>query len=256
MSDHAAAQHDHVLTGRVAQRGRIGRYALWQLRDYAISRGVPTLIIGALFLLQIRALGTGLASRLPPATLLRLLSELLGPFVLIAALVAINGIISNDRKQGHFRFLFAKPVSITRYYLQAFALHGVGVLVATALFLLAVRWMSGVTAPLATLLYPVAYYALLGGIGFFFSSLLRNDWIPLAAVLALSALAFFRWGNAPGLAGWVVRWVLPPFHMFDELRNELLMGTVPGAWPELWPVIYGILALAAGVVVLRRKAMG
>ena len=245
-----------VTTPVFARRGRIGRYALWQLRDYAISRGVPTLIIGALFLLQIRAVGTGLADRLPPATLLRLLSGVLGPFVLIAALVAINGIISNDRKQGHFRFLFAKPVSITRYYLQAFALHGVGVLVATALFLLAVRWAAGVTAPPETLLYPLAYYALLGGIGFLFSSLLRNDWIPLAAVLALSALAFFKWGDAPGVAGWMVRWVLPPFHMFDDLRNELLMGTLPSAWPGVWPVIYGMLALAAGVIVLRRKAMG
>lgn len=237
-------------------RGRLGRYAVWQLRDYALNRGIPTLIIGALFILQIRALGAGLASRLPPPTVLRLVSGILGPFVLIASLVAINGIISNDRKQGHYRFLFAKPVSITRYYLQAFALHALGVLIATALFLLAIRWVGGVAPSPAAMLYPLAYYALLGGIGFLFSSLLRNDWIPLAAVLALSALASFRWGSDPGLAGWMVRWVLPPFHQFDELRNDLLMGTLPAIWPGVWPVVYGMIALVGGVIVLRRKAMG
>ena len=237
-------------------RGRLGRYALWQLRDYALNRGIPTLIIGALFILQIRALGAGLASRLPPPTVLRLVSGILGPFVLIASLVAINGIISNDRKLGHYRFLFAKPVSITRYYLQAFALHALGVLIATALFLLAIRWVGGVAPSPEAMLYPLAYYALLGGIGFLFSSLLRNDWIPLAAVLALSALANFRWGSDPGLAGWMVRWVLPPFHQFDELRNDLLMGTLPAIWPGVWPVIYGLLALGVGVVVLQKKAMG
>lgn len=239
-----------------AGRGRLGRYALWQARDYVITRGLPTLIIGALFLLQIRAVGTGLASRLPPATLMRIVSGILAPFVLIAALVAINGIISNDRKQGYFRFLFAKPVSIPRYYLQAFVLHGIGVVAATALFLLAVRWVSGIAVPASTLLYPVMYYALLGGIGFLFSTLLRNDWIPLATVLAASALAHFKWGDDPGLAGWLVRWVLPPFHQFDDLRNELLAGTMPEFWPGVWPVAYGIIALVGGVIVLRRKAMG
>ena len=238
------------------RRGRLGRYALWQLRDYALSRGVPTLIIGALFILQLRAVGSDLASRLPPATLMRVISGILAPFVVIAALIAINGIISNDRKQGYFRFLFAKPVSIVRYYLQAFALHGLGVLVATALFLLAIAFISGASIPVATMLYPLAYYILLGGIGFLFSAFLRNDWIPLAAVLALSTLANFQWGDEPGLRGWMVRWVLPPFHQFDELRNELLGGVVPELWPGSWVVVYGMTALVVGVIVLKKKAMG
>ena len=238
------------------QRGRLGRYALWQMRDYALSRGVPTLIIGALFILQLRGVGTELASRLPPATLLRVISGIIAPFVVLASLIAINGIISNDRKQGHFRFLFAKPISIVRYYLQAFALHGLGAVVATALFLIAIAAVSGASIPAATILYPIAYYALLGGIGFLFSAFLRNDWIPLAAVLALSALAYFQWGDEPGLRGWVVRWVLPPFHLFDDLRNALLAGAMPDLWPGVWPALYGLMALAAGVIVLRRKAMG
>ena len=244
------------LSPSLAPRGRLGRYALWQLRDYALNRGAPTLIIGALFILQLRGVGSELASRLPPATLLRVISGILAPFVVIASLIAINGIISNDRKQGYFRFLFAKPISIVRYYLQAFALHGLGAIVATGLFLLAIAGISGASIPPATMLYPLVYYLLLGGIGFLFSAFLRNDWIPLAAVLALSALAYFQWGDEPGLRGWVVRWVLPPFHLFDDLRNALLAGALPEPWPGVWPVVYGLMALFAGVIVLRRKAMG
>ena len=39
-----------------------------------------------------------------------------------------HGIVSRDRERGYHRFLFAKPVSVTGFYGQAFAIAGAGLL--------------------------------------------------------------------------------------------------------------------------------
>lgn len=237
-------------------RGRLGAYALWQMRDYALHRGVPTLLIAALFLLQI-GLMSGARNRGGPSIPLEpVVAAMLGPFVLVGALVAINGIVSHDRRHGYFRFLFAKPVSIPRYYVQAFLLHGAGLVTATALLLLAIYGVTGMVSPARTVLYPLVYYLLLGGLGFLFSATLRSEWVLIAATLVVTQVARGQWGDEAGPVGWAVRWLLPPFHVMDELLGDLVARTVPDWWVVGWPVLYGTLALAAGVLVLRRRAMG
>ena len=234
-------------------RARLGSYALWQLRDYALTRGVPTLIIGALLLLQMRMI-----MRAPGAGLMAvgIVSQLLAPFVVIGALIAINGIISNDRRQGYYRFLFAKPLSMSRYYVQAFLLHGAGLVVISALFLLAVWVVGGSATPARTVLYPASFYVLLGGLGFLFSALLRTDWVLIVGTLVLTEVLRWRWADDAGPVGWMVRWLLPPFHVFSDMRTTLLAGSMPQWGSLLWPVLYGGLAVSAGVVVLRKRAMG
>lgn len=234
-------------------RARLGSYALWQLRDYALTRGVPTLIIGALLLFQIRLMMNQVGGGLEAVAFV---SQLLATFVVIGALIAINGIISNDRRQGYYRFLFAKPLAIPRYYVQAFLIHGAGLVLGSALFLLAVWGVSGAATPARTVLYPALYYVLLGGLGFLFSSLLRNDWVLIVATLALTQVLRWRWADDPGALGWMVRWLLPPFHVFEDVRTTLLAGTMPEAAMMLWPLLYGALGVAAGVLVLRKRALG
>lgn len=237
-------------------RARLGAYALWQLRDYVLRRGLPTMIIGALLILQVWVMRTELRATVSAREVTQLVSQLLVPFVLIAVLVAVNGIISDDRRQGYFRFLFAKPLSIPAYYLQAFLLHGLGVMAATALFLLAIWGVTGVATPAWTVLYSLAYYVLLGGIGFLFSAFLRSDWVLLAGTIAIAHVADLRFGDDAGFVGWSVRWLLPPFRLMGEIREALITGSAPAMWPAIWPVLYGCIAVAAGVLVLRRRALG
>ena len=214
------------------------------------------MIIGALLILQVWVMRAELRASISTAALTQLVSQLLVPFVLIASLVAVNGIISDDRRQGYFRFLFAKPISIPAYYLQAFLLHGAGVVAATALFLLAIWGTAGVATPAWTVLYSAAYYVLLGGIGFLFSAFARSDWVLLAGTIAIAHLANLRWGGEAGLVGWSVRWLLPPFRLMGDIREALITGSAPAMWPAAWPVIYGSIAVVAGVIVLRRRALG
>ena len=54
------------------------------------------------------------------------LRGILGTIVFLGALFAMNGIVANDRKQGFYRFLFAKPMTPSRYYGQAFFVHWAG----------------------------------------------------------------------------------------------------------------------------------
>src|SRR4051812_1277290 len=97
---------------------RLGRYALWQARDYFMDRGVPTVIVGLLLGYitsadvfrrihqQVAAMperiiaqyGSLEAAQLP---LLKqaneaVLGQFLGPIVYIGVLLALNGIVATD----------------------------------------------------------------------------------------------------------------------------------------------------------------
>ena len=49
--------------------------------------------------------------------------------VSLSVLIAVNGIVSTDRKKGYYRFLFAKPVSAGRaIYAQLFFVYMAGML--------------------------------------------------------------------------------------------------------------------------------
>ena len=136
-------------------RTRVGRYGFWQLRDYMMDRGLPTLIVCVLFgYLTLAPMLIGFRHQmatLPPglivkyggvegarAALMRdingvFLRTFLGVVVFLGALFATNGIVADDRKKGYYRFLFSKPVSPTRYYGQAFLVHWAGFLAVACL---------------------------------------------------------------------------------------------------------------------------
>ena len=118
-------------------RARVGAYALWQLRDYFKDRGLSTLIIAVLSAYLAMSTTTetvpmplpsdpvvpGMLARFgnPDAVYAARMSEfsfhlmrsMLGAMIFLGALFAMNGIVANDRKQGFFRFLFAKPAYAT-----------------------------------------------------------------------------------------------------------------------------------------------
>jgi hypothetical protein len=265
-------------------RARAGAYALWQLRDYAKDRGLPTLIVATLSaylgLNPILERMPRLGDRVPAQLLQRFgsaeavyaarmaefnfmfLRSILGTLIFLGALFAMNGIVANDRKLGFFRFLFAKPVSPSRYYGQAFLVHWFGFVMVMLLLgaLYGVIIWPVLTRPLLLVigLMFVAY----AGIAFLLSAAARWDWLSLVAV---SVAATFLWskfgGSTHPLAS--LLYLLPPLHRADEVYASVsgapMLSTAapaPIPWGLLaWLAGYGALCYLAGLVVLRYRRL-
>ena len=247
-----------------ARRGRIGRYGLWQLRDYIVDRGFSTVLIGfilgAQFILPLRmglaaTLGDGWATHpTGRAMLMVAVPQLITTFALLGTLIAVNGIVSNDRRHGYVRFLFAKPVSVVRYYLQAFAASIAGLAIATAVLAGLFAMMVAPLIPAQVVLIVSIFAIGIGGIGFLLSTLVRADWLFLSMALGLSLLVRGLYGQA---GGWREKLLvlLPPLHRLDDIRNPLLAGNFPAATDIAWVMGYGVACLLLGVIVLRRRPL-
>lgn len=228
------------------------RYAFWQFRDFGRDRGIALMIIGL-------ALGFTFVSpvkmmRVPitEAGARQLITISLQQIVFLSAFVALNGIVSNDRKQGYYRFLFSKPVSIPAYYAQQFAIYFIGFMAVMALllgiFALAVYPIS----PVAPLAYCAIVFLSLGGIAFFISSLFRFDWPILAAVWLGSLLLHTIWAESEGWRKLVVA-MLPPLNKLSSMLGTLLETGKANTEDLLWLLGYSLLFFLAGLFVLRRR---
>jgi hypothetical protein len=267
-------------------RARTGAYALWQLRDYLKDRGVSTLIVGALSAYlgwsmmtetapmprPTDVVSAGLLARFGNADAVyaarmaefsfHFMRSMLGAMIFLGALFAMNGIVANDRKQGFFRFLFAKPVSPSRYYGQAFVVHSIGfmfVMLLLGALYGAVVWP--VLTPQFVLVVGLMFVAY-SGVAFLLSAAARWDWLSLVVV---SVAATFLWTKFGGSSHPLARllYLLPPLHRADEVYAAV-SGTpvISGAlapvvpWPlVLWFGTYGILCYLAGLVVLRFRRL-
>jgi ABC-type transport system involved in multi-copper enzyme maturation permease subunit len=170
----------------------------------------------------------------------------------ITAFIALNGIISNDRKAGYYRFLFSKPVSIPAYYAQQFIVFLVGYLIVNLVLLGIFALFAKPVSPVAPLAVCALVFLSFGGIAFLISSLFRYDWPILAAIFLGSSIFQSMWAAQEGWRRMVLS-VLPPLHkvsgaMMDILRN----GTMDGK-TLLWLLGYSAICFAAGLFVLRRR---
>jgi hypothetical protein len=271
-----------IASGR--RRARVGAYALWQLRDYLKDRGLPTFIVallsGYLGLSPIIERMPTRADPVPPMLLTRFgsaeavyaarmmdfnhafLRGILGTLVFLGALFAMNGIVANDRKQGFYRFLFAKPLTPARYYGQAFFVHWAG--------FVAVMIVLGLVH--GVLIWPVLSRPLLivialmfvayAGIAFLLSAAARWDWMSLVAVTVAATFLWGRYGESTHPLARLL-YLLPPLHRADDVYASV--SGVPmyasGAptvipWSILaWLVGYGAACFAAGLVVLRYRRL-
>ncbi len=228
------------------------RYALWQMRDFGRDRAIALLIIGL-------ALGFTFVSpvkmmqvQITETSAKQLIMVSLQQIVYICAFVALNGIVSNDRKQGYYRFLFSKPVSIPAYYAQQFVIYFVGFMIVMAALLGLFAFLVYPLSPVAPLTYCAIVYLSLGGIAFFISSLFRFDWPILAGVFLGSALLHTIWQFSDGWRKLVIA-ALPPLNKFSSMLGTLLdKGTVETN-DLLWLLGYSLLFFLAGLFVLRRR---
>jgi hypothetical protein len=258
------------------RRARLGAYGRWQVRDYFMDRGAPTAIVIGLFgwltLAPVLARLAVQLEHLPPwriakygsraaaqhALLLDFSADFLGNFlgaiVFIGALFAMNGIVANDRKQGFYRFLFAKPLAPPAYYGQAFVLHGLG-------FLSIIAVMAGVYGALVTPVLSAPFlaaiagtYVCYAGIAFALSAAARWDWLSLVTVTVAAEFVWERFGASTSAAARLV-YLFPPLHRTSEIYSAAGAGMAPPWHPLLWLASYGAIAFVIGLVVLHYRRL-
>ncbi|GJG85601.1 hypothetical protein tb265_07820 [Gemmatimonadetes bacterium T265] len=257
--------------------GILGRYARWQWRDFWQRRG-GWLTLGALLgvsllvVLARLALGTngqvgGPVIAAQNAAIVRaqvagLATTLLTLGGAAAALIGVGGLVSRERERGLQRFLFAKPVRPVRYYLQAFAINSGGALLVFAGAVLLTAAILGSVVPVASILVTgFSAYVLTAGVTFLASTLIRFD-APVAAAWLLAGFPVYALGEV-GLPGArVLAWLFPQGPAAALARWATGLGPAAQAVGTLGlgtvlvaalVVAYGLLALAGGVAVLRRR---
>ncbi|HUQ97949.1 MAG TPA: hypothetical protein VM166_00760 [Gemmatimonadaceae bacterium] len=238
--------------------GRLGRYAGWQLRDFLMDRGLPVLLIGILLgytaIEPMRmALGPGWNHN-PAFPLTALLGTIVSPVISLAVFISLNGMISNDRKMGYFRFLFAKPIRPLEYYAQLFGVNFVGMLATVLLLTSLFRLLVGPVPFASVALYTLIVYIAMGGIGFFVSASTRYDWLVLATIWIGSRILRGVYQDVPDFRSKLVQ-VLPPVHKIDAVATNLLAGRPADQTDMLWLVGYGALFFVLGLIVVTRRSM-
>jgi ABC-type transport system involved in multi-copper enzyme maturation permease subunit len=253
-------------------RARLARYALWQLRDYVFSRGLPTLVVAGIMLLPLALAARDWGSQVSPADLARVargaLTETFKVLAFIIVLLGANGIVANDRKSGIYRLLFAQPVSAPHYYAQSFVVHLVGGLLAT---LAIVALFAAIVHPVGAggaVSFVLLYWIFLGGILFLASALTQRDWIVVTGIWLVAQL--LRDYSPPGGSwqGALVDMLLPPVHLMTPLADALVgTGRLPATLPlprgdvmdtlaaALWIASWGVGCFLLGLLVLRKRPL-
>jgi hypothetical protein len=239
-------------------RARLARYSLWQFRDFAIERGIAITIIGLLwgytFIAPLRA-AMGAAFAIGPASpTWPLVIMVTSSVVALSVLIALNGIVSNDRKMGYYRLLFSKPVSPAAYYAQLFFVYMAGVLAAMLLLSEVLHSIVPTFSVFNYLLYAAVIYIAMGGIGFFLSAFIRFDWVALAAVWLGSHMLRDVYGPKPGWTSKAVE-LLPPVHKLTDVSISLITNGTAHTSDVLWLLGYGALFFALGLLILRRGSL-
>ena len=243
-------------------RGRMGRYALWQVRDFMMGRGAAFVIIAVLLGVTsyLGLKSNGDAWKLSPAAAMMSRQALAGPInflSFIGIVIACNALVSADRAQGYFRFLFAKPVHLVQYYSQLWLLHGVCVLALAAVL----TWLWGVfevPVPIARVVAMFAIaYVLIGGVTFVLSTIMRYDWLITIMLWTLAQLiaAPFMLAGRPNVKA-VISAILPPQEHYAAVQKALASATgeIPTA-DLVWVLGYGVACVVVGLVILRKRPM-
>jgi ABC-type transport system involved in multi-copper enzyme maturation permease subunit len=243
-------------------QGRLLAYARWQLFDFIRDRSLALILVGVLIslplVITLRMLSIGnapgvdeMASRMVASLASTIITQLAPVF----ALITINNIVAGDRKHGYYRFLFAKPVSVQRYYAQLFIIHGIGLLLCVTALVLAAH-VAKAPIPIFPLLVVFAtMYIAMGGIGFLFSVLTRFDWQCMLALWFGALILYERYGASGGIAEVLVH-ILPPAHVASGISTALFTQQAFSGGQLLWLLLYGAACFGVGVLALRYRQLG
>lgn len=241
-------------------RGRLGAYAAWQARDFVFERGFPMLIVSTLMLFPVFAITRVVRRQAPEGIEVgeMVLSALLQTMPILGfalVILAVNGLVSNDRHRGYFRFLFSKPISLVRYYVQAFLISGAGVLLVGLLILLLFYTLAYPILPLGMLAFLGLYFIGLGGLCFLFSSVFRTDWILVAGLWTVASILRALYPAEESWYGRVFHVIMPPFHLASGLSESLVRGQAVVVSDVIWLSGYGLGAFMLGLLLLRWRPL-
>ncbi|MGH7448480.1 MAG: hypothetical protein ACRELT_13010 [Longimicrobiales bacterium] len=193
-------------------------------------------------------------------SVLLLLGWLIGRFPMIATLVLMSGVFSDDRDAGHARLYAVRPRSlIVLYGLRALLFAGIAFVMSTVFLpgfdLLILNEWSG-TGVFALIAAQVLVY---GSITVLLSAFTRADaWIALllgiVAIVwyALRRVDFFE--SVPPAIRETVSVLLPPQGALMRVESAFASAQPPPADALLYIAIYALLAvILAGVAVSRRE---
>jgi hypothetical protein len=258
------------------RRAHIGRYGLWQLRDYLMDGAAKALVLclalgyGQVF--PILKMAETQSQHLRPQDIARygsveaarqavlhtavqsFATSFIGTVAFLGALMAINGIVLNDRRMGYYRFLFAKPIRPIRYYTQAFAISVAGfALVSVVLGLV----FGALVAPVLTmpvLGVVVLMYFFYASIGFLFSAATRIDWLALIVTSIASQLLWTVYGNSTSIFAKLL-YLVPPLTKTGEIYSAAVTGSAM-PWNTVgWFAGYAAVCFSAALVVLHRRRL-
>jgi hypothetical protein len=245
----------------------LARYLKFQVKDFVKHRGVPILAIAlvGLWIFHYNYVpeivqGEVRRGRTLDAESERMLFRTIvtGGSLLfggLGSLISAAGIVSRDREGGHQKFLFAKPVRITKFYLQAFAVNGLGLLACGLITLLLTSLAFLRPVPLVEpLLAMGAIYTAVGGLVFLLSTLVRFD---LAAALVLALVSFPLHAMADRGHWWAVAtsWLLPPLYKLEAFNVEAGRHAYSVGDAVLSLVMYGAAYVAVGVAALKKRSI-
>jgi len=239
-------------------RGRPGKYSLWIFRDFVLERGIAIVIIGALwgyvmFEPARRTMGTQWrGDQSSPLWGIAMLVS--SAIVSLSVLIAVNGIVATDRKNGYYRFIFAKPISPVLYYAEVFLIYMAGVLTAMLILSSLMHTIFPAFSILNFLLYAAVIYVAMGGIGFFLSVATRFDWLSLAGVWLGSRILRGVYGPQNDWRSKLVE-LLPPVHRLDDVANSLIGKGTAQTSDVVWLLGYGLLFFVIGLVVIRYASL-
>jgi ABC-type transport system involved in multi-copper enzyme maturation permease subunit len=182
------------------------------------------------------------------------LTGTLGVIVFLGALLAMNGIVANDRKLGYYRFLFSKPMSPGRYYGQAFVVNSAGWLAIVSL--LALVYGLYIT-PLLSVTFVGAIglvFLCYAGVAFLLSATARWDWLSLVFVTVATTLLQQRFGSSTSPFARLLH-LLPPLQETTRVYEALAEGVALPWHSVAWLGGYGAACFVAALVVLRHRRL-
>lgn len=258
---------------RLSRRhGRMAYYTLWMSRDFLMNVAIVSLLLfgllGALSIMQIRlneemSMMQKVPHPMPLSAKLTMFNQIYGVFAMVAPIVCLSGIVSHDRAMGYTRFLFAKPVSVRRYYLQSLLVRFGGFLVLGHVLLLAYGLFEPPAYSPRFIVDLTICFVSIGGIVFLISALSRFDGLVAIGVLLLASIAWGLWRKKEGILHWV-SYLLPPIEKVGDLHDwtiGLKSGTIPFGVSDmpvfpwnwaLWNAGYGLACILLGLYLLRR----
>jgi hypothetical protein len=213
------------------------------------ERGIALLVVGGLAALQVI-----LAARSPFAgrseAAVQLSYAIFPTFAPLFVVVAVSRIIANDRVNGYFHTIFAKPVNMVMFYAQAVLVRGIGTLACVAIVALAVRVGGVPVSVLHLVCYFAVVYIVVGGIVTLASALTSYDWSVTAVVWMATAILSKAYDESSGVMRLIMT-LLPPLDKLSDLRASLFFGLALRPMSFVWPILYGLACLGIGLVVVR-----